>query len=694
MASSTVSWGIEIGAASIKALKIELVGDDQVKVRDFAVIQHPKVLSTPGVDPSEVLRVSLGTLVANHDLSKASIAISVPGHSSFARFAKLPPVEPKKVPDIVKFEAIQQIPFQLEEVEWDYQTFQAPDSPDVEVGIFAVKRDRIMEQLDMLQELGITPNHVVLSPIAVYNALAYDLSFSTDTPGTILVDVGTTSTDLIVATPGRVWVRTFPIGGHQFTEALVNQFQLTYAKAEKLKREADNTKHARQVFQAMRPVFADLAQDVQRSVGFYEQINRDAELSRLIGVGSTFQLPGLRKYLKQQLSLDVYRIEQFKRLEMDGERNAELQANALTLVTAYGLALQGVGLQTVQGNLMPVNVIRESMWREKTKWFVGAAAVGVAAAGFMFIRPTIDHFSVVDNPKPATIQQVVSRANTLKSEAQEAGVVGAGEPDYRAANLLSLLERRGVFLRISADVKQMFARADSRAATWATDIRAAATPSGPPLSILALQTQYMPPAAAEGDPFGGGMTDPNAPPAQNKLGEDFPRIKCVLMVETNQPEPRRFIKETIESWLIENKMRDSVEFELAFEDPPFSVQAAQAAATPGGVGEVTPPTGGGRGQPDFGPGSRGPGGRGFPDFEPPRPAGGIEVGGSGPAPSAEEQAAKQSAAAALQTLTQLAPVEPPDGAGYTPTGTATVTWYVVFKPKQPAEGDPAMGGGQ
>jgi Tfp pilus assembly PilM family ATPase len=59
--------------------------------------------------------------------------MSVPGHAAFARFAKLPPVEPKKVPDIVKFEAVQQIPFPIEQVEWDYQTFVAEDSPEVEV---------------------------------------------------------------------------------------------------------------------------------------------------------------------------------------------------------------------------------------------------------------------------------------------------------------------------------------------------------------------------------------------------------------------------------------------------------------------------------------------------------------------------------------------------------------------------------
>jgi len=44
----------------------------------------------------------------------------VPGSSAFARFAKLPPVDPKKVNDIVQFEAVQQIPFPIEEDIWDY----------------------------------------------------------------------------------------------------------------------------------------------------------------------------------------------------------------------------------------------------------------------------------------------------------------------------------------------------------------------------------------------------------------------------------------------------------------------------------------------------------------------------------------------------------------------------------------------
>lgn len=148
-----------------------------------------------------MIRVSLGALANQVDLSKASIAVSIPGHSSFARFAKLPPVEPKKVADIIKFEAQQQIPFPLDQVEWDYQTFKVEDSPELEVGIFAVTKERINERLQMLDDVGVTPNYVNLSPIAVYNALAYNLEFGANTPGTIIVDIGTTSTDLVIATP-------------------------------------------------------------------------------------------------------------------------------------------------------------------------------------------------------------------------------------------------------------------------------------------------------------------------------------------------------------------------------------------------------------------------------------------------------------------------------------------------------------
>ena len=132
MPSSNVSWGIEIGGGALKAIKL-VQEDDGVSVGDFVLIPHKRVLTTPDIDRNDAIRVALGSFLSQYrdDLRGAAVSVSVPGNMAFARFAKLPPVEPKGVAGLVKFEAVQQIPFPIEEVEWDYQTFASEDSPDV-----------------------------------------------------------------------------------------------------------------------------------------------------------------------------------------------------------------------------------------------------------------------------------------------------------------------------------------------------------------------------------------------------------------------------------------------------------------------------------------------------------------------------------------------------------------------------------
>lgn len=715
MATSNVCWGIEVGAHAIKALKLEATGEGKCKVVDWAFVPHPKVLSTPGVDPNDVLRVSLGALTNQVDLSKAAIAVSIPGHSSFARFAKLPPVEPKNVANVVKFEAQQQIPFPLEEVEWDYQTFVTPDSPEVEVGIFAVTKERINERLQLLEDVGITPNYVVLSPIAVYNALAFDLEFRGDKmPGTIIVDIGTTSTDLVVATPGRMWVRTFPLGGHNFTEALVNQFQLSYAKAEKLKRDAQDTKHARQVFQAMRPVFTDLAQDIQRSIGYFQSINTGTELTRVIGVGATWRLPGLRKYLKQQLGLDVYRIDNFKKIgkgtnvsgedsEDGGEQQQAADPNdrgqqfdllSLEMATAYGLALQGLGLNSVGGNLMPVTNVRRQMWRDKAKWFGVAAGVAVAASGVMFVNPVRAHFAVAGAQKDPSIQRAVSMAEDLKRQANEAGVASAGEPDMRAANIQQLLERREVFRYVVSDLQAMLASAEQRRQTWGATIAApgqppVAVPDGPAFDLQFVKTSYVPPV----DPASGGGS-----PLPEAL-RDAPAVEVQAQFRTGMPEPRRFINETLNRWLRDNRTRTGLPYQIVYlgaEGGDITVRIVETEADANVAMEIV-------GGPAQTPGMQG----GIVGQADPRDRDARRGGGAAPAGGrggGRGGVAEASGAVVLGEGSRSLGVNATDpdtlapltfvGAERKPTALSVVRFYVVLKaPATPGQEDQAAAGG-
>lgn len=569
MASSNACWGVEIGSGAIKAVKLEADGDS-VSVTDFTVINHPKVLSTPELDTAEATRMALGALSGQHDLSSAPLAVSVAGHQSFARFAKLPPVEPKKVPDIVKFEAVQQIPFPLEEVEWDYQTFVSPDSPDVEVGIFAVTRPRIMELLGQVGEFGQTPEIATLGPVAAYNALAFDLEFTADTPGTIILDIGTTATDMIIAEAGRVWVRTFPLGGHQFTDALVTSFKLSYSKAERLKREAEQTKHARHVFQAMRPVFTDLVQEVQRSIGYYQSMHAGADLKRLIGLGSTFRLPGLRKYLKQQLHMDIYRIEEFKRAKAPAGREAEFDEASLNLATAYGLALQGLGRATLEANVMPVKVVRDSMWRHKRLWFGAAAGLAAAATAGFFVRPLMDMTAMNSVSEPSSIARVVSEGKLLKDRAEQAGVLGDATGDTTASELIGLASDGEVYAnlvndlgRMTAAVRSMpiFADAEEdvfRVATLKTDYKeaekaapgrkASRSPDPDPLAgqsgLLIIQPQIV------------GM---NRPGRANRAAADFP-TEMEINGATVELKTKRRVNVTLE---VATKFADPEEVAMA-----------------------------------------------------------------------------------------------------------------------------------
>ena len=109
----------------------------------------------------------------------------------------------------------------------------------------------------------------------------------------VVLSLGTDTTDLVITNGYRVWQRSVPLGGSHFTKALTKELRLTFAKAEHLKRNAMQAEDRGAVFQAMRPVFSDLLTEVQRSIGFFTNIDRAANIGRVLALGNAMKLPGL-----------------------------------------------------------------------------------------------------------------------------------------------------------------------------------------------------------------------------------------------------------------------------------------------------------------------------------------------------------------------------------------------------------------
>lgn len=106
-------------------------------------------------------------------------------------------------------------------------------------------------------------------------------------------------------------------------------------------------------------------------------------------MGGTFQLPGLQKYLQQNLQLPVEKLDTVKSLPPnDAKLAASFAEHAISLSGAYGLAIQAMGDAAITSSLLPTAIRRARLWKEKQKWFAAAAALFVAgtaaAAGFYF----------------------------------------------------------------------------------------------------------------------------------------------------------------------------------------------------------------------------------------------------------------------------------------------------------------------
>ncbi|MCH8829641.1 MAG: type IV pilus assembly protein PilM [Planctomycetes bacterium] len=437
MAESQGVWGIDIGQAGLKAIRLKYAdAADQVLAVAFDYVPHPKILSQPDAIPDELIGQALDKFLSRNEVKGDRIAISVPGQTALTRFIQLPPVESSKIAEIVKYEARQQIPFALEDVCWQWQTLgggveESGYMLEAEVGLFAMKRDQVMQHLKPFTDRQIEVDLIQIAPLALYNYLIYDqLGIRPKDTGiaqdehTILLDMGADNTTLMVSNGEKIWIRNVNIGGNHFTRALTKEMKLTFAKAEHLKINATKSPDPRAVFQALRPVFNDFVSEIQRSIGYFSSVNRNAKIGRVLGLGNGFKLAGLQKFLQQNLQFEVKRVDSFQALVGDTVLNSKLfDENILSFCVPYGLALQALNLTRIHVDLLPNEIRTTRLIRRKKPWAVATAACLLCT------------FALSVNVSARNLKSVgTPRWGVAESEAKEVnGKVVKADQDYKAA---------------------------------------------------------------------------------------------------------------------------------------------------------------------------------------------------------------------------------------------------------------------
>jgi len=308
------AWGLDLSATGLKAVKLtEDTSKRRVVFEKCAFIGHRKVLSQAvnEIEERQMVDETLKAFLEAHPLQGERVVVGVPGRLVLNRQLQLPPTEPKTLARAVEYEAGHHIPHPMSQLVWDYQLLDQmhggqPAEARREVFLMAAKREAIERQLARFERVNLPVDRVQVDTVALYNFFAFEFFPPPAKNGpppdsrrvTALLDVGHDSSSLVIAGPQLVWFRNFGLAGHSFTRALGQQFRVTLAHAEEIKRDPLVEQRIGSVYAALDPVSDELVGEIRRSVESFHKSYPNHRVVRLMGVGGGLQLHGLLRYLQ------------------------------------------------------------------------------------------------------------------------------------------------------------------------------------------------------------------------------------------------------------------------------------------------------------------------------------------------------------------------------------------------------------
>jgi len=415
------AWGLDVGEASVKAVKMRRTRGG-VDILAFDAIER-KLPSSGSGDKDYELRAAVAALAERNRFGRTPVVVSIP-EPAFSRFIPLPPVDKRRIPEVVRYEARQQIPFPIEEVVWDYQPVREAYEPgeETEVAIFSLRSQFVYGLLSNLALCRIHPVAVLPVPLALYNYVTFDRDIA---KGTIAVDLGAGSTDILICDPDNFRVRNITVSGNGITRALAERLKISHEEAEALKRECRDGTQATRFLKLIQPTLNDLVGQVQRTIGFFKSQIHNVRIEQALLLGETFKLPGVADFFVNQLGCDPMPANVLDRIALSPAVDSRALKEVLpSLSVALGLALQGIELGRVQVNLMP----RQVLFRQELRRKRPAAAVAVACLAVMLGTHLISLTVQKGRVAKAKAEQVeITALNKEFAEVDEDYRVAAGE---------------------------------------------------------------------------------------------------------------------------------------------------------------------------------------------------------------------------------------------------------------------------
>jgi type IV pilus assembly protein PilM len=355
------------------------------------------ILADPATEAARIPQVQLAIkeLAKGLKVGSQKTAYALSGQAVFVRFVKLPPLESENMGELVKFEAQQNVPFPIDEVVWDWEKLET-GGIDTEVVLVAIKADSLNDLNSVVAETGLGTRLVDCAPIALYNAFRYNYPGIEES--VLLLDIGAKTSNLIYADGQKFFTRSVSIGGANLTSAIAKDYNVSFAEAENSKLTSGLVTlgggHAGQLDEAtaalgtiIRNALTRLTAEIQRTNTLFRSQQGGNAPQKVLLAGGTANLPYLREFLEEKLSLPVEIFNPLQRISVGKGVDVDaLGREAHQLGEIVGLGLSASDKAVVTIDLVPDAVqAQRDITRRKPALMTASALLlaGLAAwAGF------------------------------------------------------------------------------------------------------------------------------------------------------------------------------------------------------------------------------------------------------------------------------------------------------------------------
>ncbi len=341
--------GIDVGSSAVKLVCLRESRGSFHLVNIGIMPLAPETIVDNAIMDSTAIVEAIQRLMQGMRVKAKRVATSVSGHSVIIRKILLPVMTEKELEASILWEAEQYIPFDISEVNIDFQII-GPDSKDpsqMNVMLVAAKKDFVNDFVAVFAEAGLEPVIMDIDCFAVENMFDYNYGFVEDEV-VALIDLGASATNVnVLKGDMSVFTRDIQTGGNLLGEELQKRLGLSGEEAECAKLGDRDIADAdpESINEVLSDAIENLVQEVQRSLDFFAATSSEDRVKKVYLTGGVSSSEQISKTLENRLGITVERAKPFRNIIVnEKEFDVEyLDAISPMFSVATGLAMRKVG---------------------------------------------------------------------------------------------------------------------------------------------------------------------------------------------------------------------------------------------------------------------------------------------------------------------------------------------------------------